>query len=163
MEEMLFRGKRLDNGEWVIGYYVQKQDPLLVGVTYHFILVQEKDNCDCLMSTVSWYKVVSETVGQYSGLNLKDTKVFDGDIIDVFPSNRKMYVLFNEETLAWEIADVGTKPCEVNHLVNCMSLGELGVEACFENDIRSKVIGNIYDNPELIMREGDDDELRYKF
>ena len=45
-----------------------------------------------------------------------------------------------------------------------MSLGELGVEACLENDIRSKVIGNIYDNPELIMREDDDDdELRYKF
>ena len=146
----LFRGKRVDNGEWVVGYYVQKQDPLLVGVTYHYILTQEKDNCGCLMSTVSWYKVIPETVGQHTGMDINDVKVFSGDIINVFPSNRKMFVLWNEETLSWEIADVGTQPGEINHLINCMSLGEIGVEACFESKIRSKVIGNIYDNPEMM-------------
>ncbi len=150
MREILFRAQRIDNGEWVIGYYVQKQDPLLIGVTYHYILTQEKDNCGCLMSTVSWYKVIPETVGQYTGLEIKGVKVFNGDIINVFPNNRKMFVLWNEETFSWEIADVGTQPNEVNHLINCMSLGEFGVEACFENEIRSKVVGNIYDNPEMM-------------
>ena len=151
----LFRGKRVDNGEWVVGYYVQKQDPLLVRVTYHHILTQEKDNCGCLMSTVSWYKVIPETVGQYTGMDINDVKVFSGDIINVFPSNRKMFVLWNEETLSWEIADIGTQPGEINHLINCMPLGELGVELCFENEFMSKVVGNIHDNPELMERECD--------
>ena len=145
----LFRGKRVDNGEWVVGYYVQKQDPLLAGVIYHHILTQERDSCGCLMSTVSWYKVIPETVGQYTGLEIKGKKVFDGDVISLYPNERKMYVLWNEETLSWEIADVGTHPCEINHLINCISLGELGVEACFEDEIRSEIIGNTHDNPEL--------------
>ena len=63
-----------------------------------------------------------------------------------------MYVFWNEETFAWEIADIGTKPEEINHLTNCMSLGEVSVEACYYNEIQSEVIGNIYDNPEMCRK-----------
>lgn len=64
-------------------------------------------------------------------------------------SERRMFVLWNEETLSWEVADIGIQPGEVNHLTNCIPLGEIAVEACYENEIQSEIIGNIHDNPEL--------------
>ena len=141
MRKILFRGQRTDNKEWIEGCYIES-----VAKNSPFAYITTSYPSEPI-------RVYSKTVGQYTCFNLKDTKVFDGDIIDVFPSNRKMYVFFNEETLAWELADVGTKPCEINHLINCISLGELGVEACFENEVRSKVIGNIHNNPELMIKE----------
>ena len=136
----LFRGKRVDNGEWVIGYYVQKQDPLLAGVTYHCILTQEKDNCGCLMSTVSWYKVIPETVGQYTGLTDKNgTKIFEGDIVQgtiVSAWNKALIrceVVYNKDGF---ISVERTRNQDRVHKVK------------FAKDI--EVIGNIHDNPELL-------------
>lgn len=161
----LFRGKRIDNGEWVVGYYGQFHNrPNDMRENSHQIFVLMED-ATIFGSAIGglWYVVDPETIGQYTGLDIKNTKVFDGDIIDVFGAGRKMFVFWNEETFSWEIADICTQPNEVNHLTNCISLGEISVEACFENEIQSKVIGNIHDNPELTMREEEDDELQYKF
>ena len=139
MRKILFRGKQIDNGEWVVGYYVQKQDPLLVGVTYHHILTQEKDNCGCLMSTVSWYKVIPETVGQYTGLTDKNgKKIFEGDIVAVYVKGcRTICTVSWAETVAhfqlWQINTIPGTPTALN----------LGNYDC-------EVIGNIYDNPELL-------------
>ncbi len=76
MREILFHGKRLDNGEWVNGCCVIKNDPIL-DISYCFILAQhDKD------SFVTWHKVDPSTVGQYTGLTDKyDVKIFRGDIV----------------------------------------------------------------------------------
>ena len=136
MREILFRGKRVDNGEWVIGYYVQKQDPLLVGVAYHCILTQEKDSCGCLMSTVSWYKVIPESIGQYTGLTDKNgKKIFEGDIVTM-------------------PAYLGGRHKAVVYFKN----GKFAVDGShyYFKDIAPKnmeVIGNIHDNPKLLEAE----------
>lgn len=138
----LFRGKRVDNGDWIEGYYAYiKSD------NRHVIITQDEVT---EYGGLLYRTVIPETVGQYTGMDINNVKVFIGDIIDVFPSKRKMFVLWNEETLSWEIADIGTHPGEINHLINCMPLGELCVEACFENKVKSKVVGNIYDNTEMM-------------
>lgn len=142
MREILFRGKRKDNGEWVYGDLIHRK----IWSSELYIIRVEDNGFD----SYTEYEVIPETVGQYTGLDINGTKIFDGDIIDVFAYGRKMFLFWNEETFSWEIADVGTQLNEVNHLINCMSLGEIGVEACFENEVRSKVIGNIYDNPEMM-------------
>lgn len=147
----LYKALTIDDNNLVEGYLVKKIDPLL-NINYYFILKQEYITDQygltrpILTSEVKWYKVHPESIMRYTGFDINNDKVYEGDIIKVFPSNRLMYVIWNEETLSWELVDVGTKINEINHLINCISLGELNIEAVTENEFKSKIIGNIYYN-----------------
>ncbi len=67
-ERYLFRGKRLDNGEWVTGYYYETPNSYI-----HVFYQGLGSNC---------FKVDSATVGQCTGLRDKnETLIFEGDIV----------------------------------------------------------------------------------
>jgi uncharacterized phage protein (TIGR01671 family) len=117
MREILFRGKRKDNGEWVYGYCV------VIAKCYYIFtgkLVIAKN-----ATNFEYYAVFPETVGQFTGLTDKNgTKIFEDDILLV-NDIQKVYVFFERGQFV------------VNHYaINLL---------CARN-IESEVIGNIHDN-----------------
>lgn len=136
MREILFRAKRLDNGEWVEGFY--NHIPCgRFGVDEHMIqTVLENGKIGML------HDVDPSTVGQYTGLEDKNGKrIFEGDILkshydSLFPDDVTFdLVVFCDS--AWCIQQKGFEP----------------VPACADMISKlSEVAGNIYDNPELLER-----------
>ena len=146
MREIKFRGKRIDNGEWVCGY--------LAGEDLINVWNWRKNGEE---GEVITYQVDPETIGQYTGLKDKNGKeIYEGDIFyhQQFRDKKDFGVIFWREGrywVNWKIAINGIK--DNNQQVigwgkPKYGLGEfpLDVERCQNYE----VIGNIYDNPNLL-------------
>ena len=138
MREILFRGKRVDNGEWIQGDIVQFP---VHGVVR--IVEQEPSYKDA--------EVDSDTVGQYTGLTDKNgKKIFEGDIIHLEYSQ----VFFGGEYFGEYTAEVSYKEgCFITDGMNNGDEIETPLSG-FDND-EVEIIGNIHDNPELLGGESD--------
>lgn len=127
MREILFRGKRLDNGEWVNGYYVYA--PNHWHQQEHLIQPVAEDG---RLATLR--KVAPETVGQFTGKSDKNgNRIFEGDICKVHDLIYKVEFKYS----LWDFVILSKKVyCNPAFDSNC---GE-----------RCEIIGNIYDNPEFL-------------
>lgn len=136
MHEIIFRGKRKDNGEWVEGNFYESQ------ISGCYILENK------LLATVGGrrsratirdklipYEVNPETVSQYTGLTDKNGKrIFEGDIVK------------GEDALLRDIEIFGYV---------CFKDGSFVISDDLIThyrwiDYEVEVIGNIHDNPELM-------------
>ena len=126
--EIKFRGKRKDNGEWVEGYYVKTHDGDLDDKTRH--LIHRYQTADFMSNFV---EVIPETVGQFTGLLDKNGKeIYEGDIIQT---------KYGHGTY--------TGVVEWNDVIGAWSWPE-GEDWGMIDAGGSKVIGNKYENSELI-------------
>lgn len=126
MREILFRGKRIDNGEWIEGYYFCSRNPHRESI--HKIRPLDSD----------WsYEINPETVGQYTGLTDKNGKrIFEGDVIAI-PGSRKpglpgivAYLTYESKYILFR------NQYSYLNLINVHTWGF--------------VIGNTHDSPELL-------------
>ena len=137
MRDILFRGKRLDNGEWVYGSFcmdAREQFNGLCGVD-GFVRLYDKAK-----GKMQSHEVDRETVGQYTGLMDKNgERIFEGDVLTVDGEDGFFVLEFQEDTARF-----------------VMSGDSIVVD--FDNfwSYEVEVMGNIHDNTELL--EDDIDE-----
>lgn len=153
MRDILFRGKRIDNGEWVDGY-LYEHEPALVGIAYENYVPEPSKWFIARTGFADWnmprpvefVEIDTSTVGQYTGLNDKNGKrIWEGDI-----------VRYAERRLGGEYVSV-VHPvtfdeggfCAHHYFLNNWLRNGLGGNTKLE-DI--EVIGNIHDNQELLER-----------
>ena len=148
MREIMFRGKRIDNGEWVDGHY-HCTDYIWRGeeIRKHYILPQNAGDA---------YAVIPETVGQYTGMTDKNgKKIFEGDIIksDNGKQSAISVVKFGEyyPKMFYKMLDMfdpGRKKLPAVG-VHAKSVDK-GEEMILFQSPCVTVIGNIHDNPNLV-------------
>ena len=143
--EFLFRGKQEDNGEWIEGYYAKIGTHIYI-LTGKIVLHNHSDDYGLPCAKAKTVAVVPETVGEYTGaLDKNGKKIFEGDILkfinsDVPPSVSLYVVLWDNSLLAWRTQSAGN-----------YSNGDYdGFDELCDCAEDMEVIGNIYDNPELL-------------
>lgn len=148
MREIMFHGKRVNNGEWVEGYYVKKTDPLL-GIEKHFIVKQEYGKYNILESFEFWYEVIPETVGQYTGKKDKNgVRIFEGHILRFFRDELQV-VEWEEEWSNLALHTYGTIMTKKNgKFVKKQVEGWNWLDDYPLHE--TLILGNIHDNPELL-------------
>lgn len=164
MREILFRGKRKDNGEWVCsGNLIQFFDNNIrevyisqYGERCNAVHDIDTDNIETITceNGARFYKVIPETVGQYTGLTDKNgNKIFEGDVVHAIYSDRYIGVPDTD----YGNLIVGFDDTYYGGARYSMKIiGDTGYRI-FSAGLRNgvTVIGNIHDNPEL-LKVGDD-------
>lgn len=126
--EIKFRGKRVDNGEWVYGYYVVK-----AGMPFIFSF-----------GVIEPILVIPETVGQYTGLNDKNkNEIYEGDIVSDRWANYYTPIFRNGIYMAYNVEHSNLKNQDPSTQFNTIW-----------KDDNCEIIGNIHDDLFQFSRKG---------
>lgn len=145
MREILFKAKRIDNGKWSEGYYVKTGEASYIVVPY--------SQADISGAEGSTIEVDANTICQYTGLTDKNgNKIWENDVVkfeDCEMSTESGYgdcfvnvgkIAYDTDTMSYFITDRITVDME---------------DMDIKNDV--EVIGNIFDNPELLEGGADNE------
>lgn len=124
MRQILFRGYNLKNNKWLYGYY-------FVNRGLHFICPDGMANP---LATWEDFVVEEESIGQWTGcIDARNKKVYEGDVV-----------------LGIEGRVIGMKKLiEWSDFKSGFTIPIWG----YDDECRYKVIGNIYENKELLEDE----------
>ncbi len=123
-----FRGKSIYGDEWLLGSLIKIEKD-------RYAVIPPLNDIE-IGKSIGMYEVCPETVGQFTGLFDKNGKeIYEGDILN--NGQRNYFVCWNSERGAWWLKN--------KDLIYTTPLGFLSIELF--------VVGNIYDNPDLIKEE----------
>lgn len=135
MREILFRGKIKygdDKGKWVYGYLYVYNEPKIYSILNENNAIELNQYGS---NVPAFINVDQETVGQYTGRKDKNgIKIFDGDILEYEFEDigkQKAYAYWNDKYSSFTLEVISE------------NFGYAPIES-------GVVIGNIYDNPELL-------------
>ena len=136
MREILFRGKRIDNGEWVYGNL-----NILNGCIYHIVPLQVYIHTSGIPVS-EFYDVDPSTVGQYTGLTDKNgKKIFEGDICRFDNDEPDESERYTNYAVQWDCVNCRYVVVDAYNREDCLDI-------FFAK--HAEVIGNVHDNPELL-------------
>ena len=140
MREILFKAKRIDNGEWVEGYYTECGGKAFVGID-----ISSMFEIFCA-PVIKWFRVNPKTLCQFTGLCDKNGKrIWENDILmahldESYPEDATY------ETIEWGMSGWVTREA-----------GSTDRQYLDKFDLEHfEVVGNIFDNPELLQEESDE-------
>ena len=155
--DIRFRGKRLDNSEWVYGGYYKhlSRTPSPIGDRikendYEHLIFNSGFSDWNMPKSLECIEVYKNTVGQYTGLKDKNGKeIYEGDIVLVATYSYEEPLLdttctieYNPHYLIYEFVEI----VEIEETGERYSM--LDIRDNFKSEL--EVIGNIYENPELL-------------
>ena len=128
IRRIIFRAKKLDDGEWVYGHYYQRYEITSEGgINEHYIVEHTRHH------QTEHHMINPKTLGQYTGRKaIKVKEIFEGDIVRE-PQEGTIWKIKHEECY-WKLIGMDG---DTDFLPNY-------------SDEELEIIGNIHDNPELL-------------
>jgi uncharacterized phage protein (TIGR01671 family) len=148
MREILFKAKRIDNGEWIEGYYTECRGETFIGIDTSSMF---EIFCP---PVIRWFKVSSETLCQFTGLTDKNgQRVWENDIIKYHFGEIYAPIKYG----CYQNCFDSQKAEHVGFYVDWSD------DKCLRKDlgywidmVDTMPVGNIFDNPELLQEESDE-------
>lgn len=124
IENIKFKAKRLDNGEWIIGSFVVMKIPALSKTTIGIVAA----------GGATLHEIVPSTVCQFTGLkDCKGKELFENDLIHFVGHKPIGKVIWSEENYAFMVAS-GNEP--LYWLSDVLEIGKI------------EIVGNKFDRKE---------------
>lgn len=143
MREILFKAKRIDNGEWIEGHYTECRGETFIGIDTSSMF---EIFCP---PVIRWFKVDSETICQFTGLCYKNgNKIWENDIVN--HNGEYATVKFGTYCSSFD--------CESYNLGFYVDFPE---ETFYRKELgywrrKAEIAGNVFDNPELLQEKSDE-------
>ena len=133
--EILFRGKRIDTGEWAEGFYCGGNERKTLRPCI-FVYIPDRQSYDC-------QDIIPETLGQYTGLYDKNNvRIFENDIV-IIGGNKSFPTMIEFLSGSWQCVRKYTDKGREKEYSYLHRLE-------YDNPNKYEVIGNRFDNPDLL-------------